>query len=214
MKQKFSQFSVDNMEAATAMADDESADSPGESGPPLEATWTIVLENVGLIHRVIRDHCPYRRDRDDLVQEGLLGLLEAARRFDPSRQVAFGTYAYYYIRGRILAVLRSESEFAPILPTYSNGDSEGDELQSGQPTLEPHEEEYIRNDLARDLKEHLVSDLDEIERLVVVLHWLSPEPSTLDSIAKALGLRSRSSVLEVERIALSKLRQAMSRRRR
>jgi RNA polymerase sigma factor for flagellar operon FliA len=35
------------------------------------------------------------------------GLVEAAERFDPGRGVAFGTYAYYRIRGAILDGLRS-----------------------------------------------------------------------------------------------------------
>jgi len=201
------------MEAVTAMADEEGANPPEPSNLPREATWTIVLENIGLVHRVIRDHCPYRNDRDDLVQEGLLGLLEAARRFDPARQTAFSTYAYYWIRNRVLAALREEAEFVPSTP-FEDADSEGDELQERQPILDPPEIEYIRNDLARDLREHLVNDLDEIERLVVALHWFSDEPTTLDDIAKALGLRSRSSVLEIENLALAKLRQAMLRRRR
>lgn len=198
------------------MADE--ANPPDQSNPPPEAAWTIVLENVGLVHRVIKDHCPHRRDRDDLLQEGLLGLLEAARRFDPSRAVAFSTYAYYWIRNRVLAVLRSdngnwasqENDFAAVRAE----EDLGDEMQEQLPTLESHEIEYIRNDMARDLREHLINDLDEIERLVVVLHWLSNEPSTLDDIAKAMGLRSRASVLEVESRALSKLRYGMSRRRK
>ncbi|MFQ5472316.1 MAG: sigma-70 family RNA polymerase sigma factor [Dehalococcoidia bacterium] len=44
---------------------------------------------------------PYLRvgiDRDDLIQIALLGLLEAARRFDPAREVAFATYAIPWIR--------------------------------------------------------------------------------------------------------------------
>lgn len=216
------------METATAMTDDDSAVPPEPSRPPLEATWTIVLDNIGLVHRIARDCCPYRNDRDDLIQEGMLGLLEAARRFDPSRQVAFSTYAYYWIRNRILTALREERSdtsttksgyvehppFDVSLDALELFGKVGDELQSSEPILDPPEADYIRNDLARDLKEHLVNDLDEIERLVVVLHWLSPDPTTLDDIAKALGLRSRSSVLAVEQLALAKLRQAMSRRRK
>ena len=35
---------------------------------------------------------------DDLVQEGYIGLLEAQKRYDPSRGVKFSSYAYPWIR--------------------------------------------------------------------------------------------------------------------
>jgi RNA polymerase sigma-32 factor len=39
----------------------------------------------------------------DLVEEGNVGLLEAVRRFDPSRNLRFMTYAAYWVRAYILA---------------------------------------------------------------------------------------------------------------
>jgi RNA polymerase sigma factor for flagellar operon FliA len=54
---------------------------------------------------------------DDLVEYGLIGLLEAAERFDPERGANFMTFAYYRIRGAIYDGLRgmgwmSRSEYA------------------------------------------------------------------------------------------------------
>jgi RNA polymerase sigma factor for flagellar operon FliA len=45
---------------------------------------------------------------DDLYAAGVTGLLEAAERFDPSRGIAFTTFAYYRIRGAILDSQRNE----------------------------------------------------------------------------------------------------------
>jgi RNA polymerase sigma-32 factor len=39
----------------------------------------------------------------DLVEEGNIGLLEAVKRFDPSRNLRFMTYATYWVRAYILA---------------------------------------------------------------------------------------------------------------
>jgi RNA polymerase sigma-32 factor len=39
----------------------------------------------------------------DLVEEGNIGLLEAVKRFDPSRNLRFMTYAAYWVRAYILA---------------------------------------------------------------------------------------------------------------
>jgi len=55
----------------------------------------------GLQNRLSRRVC-----YDDLVSLGLIGLLDAARRFQPARGVAFRTYARHRIRGEILDGLR------------------------------------------------------------------------------------------------------------
>lgn len=44
---------------------------------------------------------------DDLISAGIMGLLDAIDRFDPSRQVQFKTYAEFRIRGAMLDELRS-----------------------------------------------------------------------------------------------------------
>ncbi len=51
-------------------------------------------------------------DFDDLVGDGLLGLIEAVDRFDPAHQVRFKTYAESRIRGAILDGVRGR-DWAP-----------------------------------------------------------------------------------------------------
>jgi RNA polymerase sigma factor for flagellar operon FliA len=54
----------------------------------------------------IHSKLPVHVELCDLVQEGMRGLINAARRYDPSRGVAFTTYAKYRVRGAILDGLR------------------------------------------------------------------------------------------------------------
>lgn len=61
-----------------------------------------------LIHRRLPNHVPY----DDLVHSGVLGLLDAVKKFDPSRSASFRTYARIRIRGAILDSLR-ELDWGP-----------------------------------------------------------------------------------------------------
>lgn len=44
----------------------------------------------------------------DLVQEGIIGLIESVENFDPQRGVAFSLYAIHRIRGRMLNYLEKE----------------------------------------------------------------------------------------------------------
>lgn len=48
-------------------------------------------------------------DSEDLIQEGMLGLLSAIRKFDPDTGVSFKTYAEQCIRNRLLTAIESAS---------------------------------------------------------------------------------------------------------
>ena len=50
--------------------------------------------------------------REDIEQEGMLGLVLAARRFDPSRGLKFSTFAHWYIVGLIKHFVR---DFVPVM---------------------------------------------------------------------------------------------------
>src|SRR5215471_4392993 len=54
----------------------------------------------------IKRRLPAHVDVEDLVQTGMIGLLEASHRFDASRRVDFSTYANSRITGAILDELR------------------------------------------------------------------------------------------------------------
>lgn len=49
---------------------------------------------------------------DDLIQEGMMGAMEAARTFDPSRGLKFCTYAYRRVVGRMIDHVRTNQSFA------------------------------------------------------------------------------------------------------
>lgn len=70
----------------------------------------LVVENyfslVQAIAKKIKRRLPAHVDVDDLVQTGIIGLLEASSRYDASRAVDFSTYANSRITGAILDELR------------------------------------------------------------------------------------------------------------
>jgi len=70
----------------------------------------LLLAMAPLVKRVafeMRQHLPPHVEMDDLVGAGTLGLVDALRKFDPSRKVKLESYARHRIRGGILDALRS-----------------------------------------------------------------------------------------------------------
>ena len=48
-------------------------------------------------------------DREDLMQEGMLGLLSAVRHFNPERDASFKTYAELCVRNRLYTAIKTAS---------------------------------------------------------------------------------------------------------
>lgn len=61
------------------------------------AMHEIITAHVRLVVKVASRFRGYGLPMADLIQEGNIGLLEAARRFDPEREVRFSTYATWWI---------------------------------------------------------------------------------------------------------------------
>ncbi len=61
----------------------------------------------GMARKLAR-HLPCGLDREDLVQDGYVGLLEAERRFDPARGGSLMRFASSRIRGSMLDSLRAQ----------------------------------------------------------------------------------------------------------
>ncbi len=74
-----------------------------------------IAEFLPMVHKIARQVVTYLRPPlsfEDMVSAGTVGLVRAARDFDPSHQVEFKTYAYIRIKGAILDELRGWS-FVP-----------------------------------------------------------------------------------------------------
>ncbi|OOP55032.1 MAG: hypothetical protein AYP45_17170 [Candidatus Brocadia carolinensis] len=71
----------------------------------------LISENLSLVKYVVGKimiYLPSFVDKEDLVEYGILGLIEAAEKYDPKNNTKFGTYALPRIRGAILDHLRSQ----------------------------------------------------------------------------------------------------------
>jgi RNA polymerase sigma factor for flagellar operon FliA len=69
----------------------------------------VVLEHLPLVKAIavrVHENLPVHVDVDDLVHAGILGLFDAANKFNPEKQVVFSSYAKHRIKGAILDSLR------------------------------------------------------------------------------------------------------------
>jgi len=74
----------------------------------------LVNANLRFVVSVGRRYARRGFPLDELVNEGNLGLIEAARRFDESREVRFVSYAVWWIRRAILAALARDTRIVRI----------------------------------------------------------------------------------------------------
>ena len=75
-----------------------------------EALHALVSSHIRLVIAIAGRFRHYGLPLADMIQEGHLGLLEAAARFEPEREVRFSTYAAWWIRAAIQDyVLRNHS---------------------------------------------------------------------------------------------------------
>ena len=75
----------------------------------------LILDHLPLVRHIVHrvaSHLSRKPDVEDMISAGTLGLVRAARGFDPSRNVEFKTYAYIRVRGAVIDELRGRS-FVP-----------------------------------------------------------------------------------------------------
>lgn len=108
----------------------------------------MIEANLRLVVSIARHYNCRGMSFEDVVQEGILGLMAAVNKFDPTRGFRFSTYATYWIRQAIVRSIEKQSRMIR-LPTYAYhavGKLERSQMQLAdrlgrQPTMEELAEE-------------------------------------------------------------------------
>jgi len=81
-----------------------------------DAFRTLIESNLRFVVSMAKKYARSGYSIHELINEGNLGLIEAARRFDPARDVRFITYAGWWVRQAILAAIAHYGQVFSIPP--------------------------------------------------------------------------------------------------
>ena len=186
---------------------------------------SLVMEYLPLVKRIAGRMfipSPEVMDRDDLVSQGILGLLDAIEKFDPTRETDFKAYASQRIRGTMIDYIRAVS-FSPRsindkIKSLRNAE-EKLMMQGEDPSENALAKEMdLSVDQVREITSHVAlrsvvsldrvlvgSDGEEVAVSAVIGHDSSPDP---EEVLAASELRS--SLVEALRLLPERDRQILA----
>jgi RNA polymerase primary sigma factor len=89
--------------------EEESAIAAQVQAGDRRALARLIQHNLRLVVSIAKQYRNYGLSMEDLIQEGNLGLIRAAEKFDPSRGCRFSTYATWWIRQSIVRAIADKS---------------------------------------------------------------------------------------------------------
>ncbi len=152
-------------------------------------------------------------DKDDLIQEGMIGLFKAVRDYDIGRDASFSTFADLCISRQMYSAIKSLSrkKHAPLNSYISIYASREDAKEDSEGTLEDilesdsnliPEQYVIDRENLKALEDNIEKDLSDFERQVLDLYITG---MSIKTIARVLGRDEKSTDNAMQRVR-SKLR--------
>lgn len=129
------------------------------------ALETLVRCHIRYIAKIAGDYRRMGLHEEDLLGEGVLGFVEAVRRYQARYKTHFITYAYWWIRKNILSALSRESSLIHV---------PHDRLQKFFQVRKA--ENHLSNRLGRrpnleELSEFLKTPIRELEGVITIMHY-------------------------------------------
>jgi len=142
----------------------------------------------------------------ELIQEGTVGLLEAAERFDYKRGVAFSLFALHRVRGAMYDFLKRENGVRIL--SLDDIDGEGLALAEALPSPAPGPAELAERTAVNERVREAVNRLPEKERQV--LHGLLVEEMAAADVADVVKV-STAYVYRLQKQGVRRVRGMLSR---
>lgn len=184
---------------------DEAVVKLAQDGDPLAMEYLLDQYKTLVSHKC-RPYFLVGADRDDMIQEGMIGLYKALREYDPARSLSFSQYAELRIQNQVMSAVRATSRQKHIplnyyvslsTPVYEDGASRTlmDTLVE-QKNVDPMELIIDQEDLD-SIESHLMPLLSPLEREVFYLYV---DGKSYQEIAKTLGRTTKSIDNTIQRL--------------
>ncbi|MGC9361450.1 MAG: sigma-70 family RNA polymerase sigma factor [Candidatus Syntrophosphaera sp.] len=132
----------------------------------------IVNENIPLAYGIAKRYTNRGLSLEDLRQEALIGVMLAARHYDPGQGASFSSYAVYWIKKQLLQAIGRENLGS---------------LQAGELSQDhPEEEAPVEPPQGGGISGHLPNTMPAIERRIILQCY--EESLTLKDISRNLGI--------------------------
>ncbi len=138
-------------------------------------------------------------DTDDLYQEGLMGLLNAARSYDAKSGTSFRTYACVCIQNRLIMAYRAVASQKNLPMNNFVSLSDDDTAMDVVDCSANPETVLIDNENLQQIRQYLEQSLSELEQKVLVLFLGG---SCYSEIAEKLGITSKAADNALQRVRL------------
>ena len=188
----FASFSDENLAVLAQQGDDKALDF-------LLSKYRVFVRNKSLSYFIIG------ADRDDIIQEGMIGLFKAVRDFSTERGVTFKTFADVCVTRQIITAVKNASrqKHAPLnfyvslnKPAFEDDDTSLEDFVACESNSNP-EQIIINKETADKLGSEMNRILSQFELLVLSLYL---QGHSYINIAKAIGKDSKSIDNALQRI--------------
>ena len=156
----------------------------------------LILHNMRLVIKIAKRYKAFNCDITDLIQEGNIGLMEAVKRFNPSLNYAFTTYAGSFIKGYILnyifhktRVLKIPNKLFIDIVKYFNLKDEYELVQTDLSI-----DEYIKSKLG--VTDDYYKDIETFSEDVLSLDYMAEYKDDLDGIPFVLRYKVKDITYE------------------
>lgn len=144
-----------------------------------QATEFLLAKYKNLVRARAKDYFLAGADKEDLVQEGMIGLFKAIRDFDVTKQASFRGFAEVCVKRRILTAVKMATRqkhiplnsYVSLNRTVYEDENERSlvEMIAEQESVNP-EEMFLRREKAEEMEAEIAEKLSSLERTVLSMY--------------------------------------------